>query len=890
TDEECQTAFDNTAYMYVDYREGSEHCDDNVVASDCPEAFRFVAAVAGKPATCVARVATDCGTGEEFDAASDGVGGVCRGQLADDCEAPDSYYVVATQSCRNPRTARECQELGEREEPPEVWVLITPADAADPNVCRLPVDETECGLALGNLYWEATGGPSGTGECRPRVLADCTSERRVLLGSGACGLADRNSGCALIGAELNEDLVFELEAEQEDAAERDGDNCRLRVQADCTPLGLIKGNLGCRAPVSQTECDAIPDADFGGYAFNQGNNPGAADDSCRRPETDADCQARGRSEAQVFDGDVSTLCRARVQGDCSLQRMVLLAGGEGCRFPRDRDDCTLVEAGSFFVENAAGIDADNECTVPQDNADCAAIHGAGYIYDDDVTEADSVDCRLLTAVDCAFELRSLSGTACANAGGQGECNTIGTVLRTAIATDSRGYTGSGQLVYDAAEDPTCREMNAGDCASGQVFKDGTCTVPTVQADCTPFGLFFDNTTDPDECRLPGGDGECNTVFGNAQPIFDENEDDRCRPFGQAECTAMTPAQVYDPTTGTCEKPGAAQCSLLNMVAREVAGPEGEVCRPPGNTEECRRAFSFQYVFDDTTPPGMCRQVTSQICYTMGGLITSRFAGCVHPDGGDEGDTQCRNVGLGLNPVLDLVRHSGLGICTEVTEQDCIERGQVIGMSASTVGEERVMRVACVPPSEETCRAVGLVLLVLDETAVRCVEYENDAACKTALGSNYGLVGVTRGGRTLDICLEDCATGEVRIGAFAACGLPESPAGCRAAHDARYTYDPEVGCRLLRKADCDAQLLFFDTTTGLCRSSNAPDPDAVPPDECKTIQEDLIYDPFEPGNCRTPGNTQTCRLQGQVYNEDNGMCRNPLNTMECQLGRTDPLFR
>ncbi|MGI9297583.1 MAG: hypothetical protein ACR2QC_06770, partial [Gammaproteobacteria bacterium] len=42
--------------------------------------------------------------------------------------------------------------------------------------------------------------------------------------------------------------------------------------------------------------------------------------------------------------------------------------------------------------------------------------------------------------------------------------------------------------------------------------------------------------------------------------------------------------------------------------------------------------------------------------------------------------------------------------------------------------------------------------------------------------------------------------------------------------------------------------------------------------------------------RTPGNTQTCRLQGQVYNEDNGMCRNPLNTMECQLGRTDPLFR
>ena len=124
------------------------------------------------------------------------------------------------------------------------------------------------------------------------------------------------------------------------------------------------------------------------------------------------------------------------------------------------------------------------------------------------------------------------------------------------------------------------------------------------------------------CRLPtndsgNGDAECASLYGNAQPVFDESETDNCRPTARTDCDGT---QTFDDTEKTCKPRTFADCGN-NEVFEPASEGGGGVCisatevlatvafdSPAYTTESCENAqWQTEFVFSND------KQEVAEVC-------------------------------------------------------------------------------------------------------------------------------------------------------------------------------------------------------------------------------------------------------------------------------------
>ena len=112
-----------------------------------------------------------------------------------------------------------------------------------------------------------------------------------------------------------------------------------------------------------------------------------------------------------------------------------------------------------------------------------------------------------------------------------------------------------------------------DCPDGQVWDNTGCLWATAEVcSAMPIPQIFDNDSEVGNddlggsCILPREDNDCRTLYGNLQPVFAADEDDRCEPM--TNCGTGT--------TGTANAQN--ECDCLDDTYRFVAGST-TMCAP-----------------------------------------------------------------------------------------------------------------------------------------------------------------------------------------------------------------------------------------------------------------------------------------------------------------------
>lgn len=156
----------------------------------------------------------------------------------------------------------------------------------------------------------------------------------------------------------------------------------------------------------------------------------------------------------------------------------------------------------------------------------------------------------------------------------------------------------------------------------------------------------------DICRLPANDGECMDVFGGAQPFYDSEEPDRCRPRSQDDCSPLIliDGVCAAPVSGTqCQSAGFVRMTLVqsgacaeSCGAGSLPGEDG-VCRPPQSQMECEQVFGTEPHLseselriwtiidpDFTGPPTPCSPEEQLDCTVSGLVLSQDGSACVSP--------------------------------------------------------------------------------------------------------------------------------------------------------------------------------------------------------------------------------------------------------------------
>ncbi|MGI9307024.1 MAG: hypothetical protein ACR2P5_06950, partial [Gammaproteobacteria bacterium] len=452
-------------------------------------------------------------------------GAECR-----EINAAEVFDDAESDKCRLPNSHGDCEEVGGRTQiyaPDEAdncrtrddefcaeinEVLISPSDRTS---CRLPETPAECVTANGQtrpIY--APADPESAKNCRPRRdNEDCPAG--MVLKNGICDLPSENEDCAEVYG--NAQPIFD---------EAETDKCRLpNARKECRSLHgdaqprFDEGEADkCRLPNVNAECAE----EYGAAYYHDATRTGAAKTACMLAGNDDNCAA-GYGDAQpIFDREEDDKCRPRNEGDCNAENRIL--EGLTCRLPRD--------------------------------GECAAAFDATYIYDADRAGENGTDCRVREDGDCNAANRILDGGECRHPDSPEECKTA--FGATYYYDDTLTEGGRCRLPNTRGE---CRSLH-GDAQPR--FDEGeadNCRLPNVNAECAEeYGAAYYHDADQTgavktACMLAGENRDCADGYGDAQPIFDREEDDKCRPRNEGDCNAEN--RILEGLT--CRLPRDGEC-------------------------------------------------------------------------------------------------------------------------------------------------------------------------------------------------------------------------------------------------------------------------------------------------------------------------------------------
>ncbi|MBD52832.1 MAG: hypothetical protein CL450_06000, partial [Acidimicrobiaceae bacterium] len=516
------------------------------------------------------------------------------------CPEDPNCNISAT-ACTSDGSKRKCSEPNAgyyaHPETGVVAQIACPADKPlfDVDQCRAVNDDDDCY----RVNSEKPVFDSAVGECRERTKEDCTGTEYAFV-EGKCLSPEKDSHCEAADASKP---VYDVSV---------SGLCRERGSGDC-PAGhwltpqracekwtecdedteieeqtpLKTRNRVCRLPKNDVECrNKNPNAPLYDSATSLKCRPMRFSDCAETGEwlDSGTCKAHtqcleGQTEWREPSSSQDRVCCPAGElltdaGECSpplsdeecgkIDPNTPVMDVQGCRsrVPKDCSADTYFAAGMCLDLTPCGADEyeTNPDRGPTEDRECVGVTECPETQVETRAPGPLQDrlcgCPDAHWLDSATEQCTPWALACSSDHFEAQTPSPTQDRECRLPTEDaecKAVRGS-RPVYDANEATKCRAYVAGDCKSGELFKNDT-------------------------CRLPQTDAECVSATGSDTPKFDAGVDTKCRPLREGECPLWQPIADGD---GKCRKREPRDCSEGQWLDNDLqCAAKTTECAQPG---------------------------------------------------------------------------------------------------------------------------------------------------------------------------------------------------------------------------------------------------------------------------------------------------------------------
>ena len=603
---------------------------------------------------------------------------------------------------------------------------------------------------------------------------------------------------------------------------------------DAVPSGTgLRGfdGVACQQ-ITKAYCDAI------GKIFN-------GDDRCRDPTDNNEC----RNTIPTRPIEQSGVCNmATSNADCS--------GAFTTTFPyRNADGSCRPANGNLECLNTndgrTPLLSGGVCIAGADNQACRAANPQKPILNDMGTGSTADDeCRAASGSDCEDEYPAtpfVASDGSCQAVSAANCKTKGQILRNGACVASSECMTSG--VERIINDNEC------DCASELSGSPGSDSNP---CSCPAAMPVHDTVANPNTCRLPSddagkGDEECAEVYGNAMPLFDGGQADRCRPRIQDDCTGTAKPILKGLLCEVATDRADCYTTFGNAMSPMPLFVMGGTCATADDDEECQAAYPYNFDGANSKPrpihDGTCIEVRNIVdCHSVDStrpihnVVANAMSDC-EPVGGD---SDCAAVDDAVQSVTNRRAFNDAAACRAVTQaDDCDEMGKIYN------GTDR-----CRDPSDSNeCRSI-IPTRPIEQNGVCMAAEENSDDCSNAFPTTFPYRnesgdGSCRAAQNPGECL-NTNDGRTPLLSGGVCVAGANHDACRVANPQKPILD---------------NMGNSDTTDDECRAASGSD-----------CEDEYPATPFvaSDGSCGAVS-AENCKTKGQILR--NGAC---VASSECEV--------